>query len=83
VNDYPVAGDPQIRLAAIIYFGSGDHLAKLSFQLRFGESPFFIDGGGLIQRLTGYTRQWVSWGGMATWAMPGGPQGVGSYVTIG
>jgi len=52
VNDYPVAGHLQIRFAVVIYFGSGDRLAEFSFQLRFGESPFF-GGGGLIRWLTG------------------------------
>jgi len=79
VENYPVAGHLQIRLAEVIFFGGGDRLAKFSFQLRFSESSFF-GGGGLIRRLTGLIR---SRGGLATWAMPGGPPGIGSYVTIG
>jgi len=57
VNNYPVAGHLQIRLAAVIFFGGGDHLAEFSFQLRFGESQFF-GGGGIIRRLTGLTTKY-------------------------
>jgi len=31
VNDYPVAGHLQIRVATVIYFGGGDRLAEFSF----------------------------------------------------
>ena len=52
MNNYPVAGHLQIRLAAVIFFGGGDRLAEFRFQPKFGESPFF-GNGGLIRRLTG------------------------------
>jgi len=52
MNDYPVAGHLQIRLATVIYFNGGNHLAEVSFQLRFDESPFF-GGSGLIRLMTG------------------------------
>jgi len=45
VNNYPVADHLQIRFAAVNLFGGGDRLAEFSFQLRFGESPFFGGGG--------------------------------------
>jgi len=44
-NTYPVTGHLKIRLAALIFFGGGDRLTEFSFQLRFGESPFFGSGG--------------------------------------
>jgi len=45
VNNYPVAGHLQIRLATVIFFHGDDGLAEFSFQLRFGESPFFGGSG--------------------------------------
>jgi len=55
VNNYPVA---------VTYKFGGNRLAELSFQLRFGESPFVGGGGGgggLIRRLTGLSSTRLHW----------------------